>query len=160
MKTIKQLADEIGVSKTAIRKKMTNEVKTKFVETVSGVIYISPEGENLIKQAFNQREPQTEFSEVSGNQFAPVSGEVSILISILQAQLEVKDRQLEAKDKQIGELTAALENTTASLHAAQALHAGTMHKQIAAGDKDFEEHLSVQPNPTEKKKGFFSWWKK
>ena len=39
-KTIRQIADEIGVSKTAIRKKMTEEVKTKFSKTVSGIIYI------------------------------------------------------------------------------------------------------------------------
>jgi len=160
MKTIKQLADEIGVSKTAIRKKMTDEVKTKFAETVSGTIYILPEGEKLIKQAFHLQKPQTEFSEVSANWFATDSGEVSTLISMLQVQLEVKDRQLEAKDKQIGELTAALENTTASLNAAQALHAGTMHKQIAAGERNSEGNLSDQPSQTEKKKGFFSWFKK
>jgi predicted transcriptional regulator len=136
VKTIKQLADEIGVSKTAIRKKMTEEVKTKFAETVSGTIYILPEGQELIRQAFSQGSAQTRFSGVSANQLPSISDEVSSLISMLQVQLEVKDKQIEARDIQIGELTAALENTTASLHAAQALHAGTMHKQLKSGAED------------------------
>jgi len=88
MKTIKQIADEIGVSKTAVRKRLTPEVKTKFSETVSGVIFISVEGENLIKQAFERTSPQTKFAEVSANQFPVVSGEVSALIAMLQHELE------------------------------------------------------------------------
>lgn len=32
-KTIKELADEFGVSKTAIRKKLTEEFRSKWVET-------------------------------------------------------------------------------------------------------------------------------
>ncbi|MGL5254253.1 MAG: hypothetical protein ACRC9L_04525 [Brevinema sp.] len=133
-KTIKQIADELGVSKTAVRKKMSDEVKTKFAETVSGVIYISVSGENLIKQAFSRDEPQTEVSGVCGNQFPPVSGQVSgefaVVIEVLKQQLEVKDRQIEQQQQSIKELTAALENTTDSLKAAQALHAGTIHQQL------------------------------
>ena len=73
-KTIKQIADELGVSKTAVRKKMTDEVKTKFAETVSGVIYISVCGENLIKQAFSHSEPSTKVDEVDANHFMSVDG--------------------------------------------------------------------------------------
>jgi hypothetical protein len=55
-KTIKQIADELEVSKTAIRKKMTvlftDNTGNQFAETVSGVIYITDFGENLIKQSF------------------------------------------------------------------------------------------------------------
>ena len=133
-KTIKQIAEILGVSKTAVRNKMTDEVKTKFAQTVCGVIYIDEAGESLIKQAFSKEQPQTKFAPVSANQFAVVSGEVSTLVSTLQKQLEVKDEQIER-------LTIALENTTASLQAAQALHAGTMKKQIDAPDPDTETNI-------------------
>ena len=142
MKTIKQIADEIGVSKTAVRKKITPELKTKFAETVSGVIHISAEGESLIKSAFLSSRSQTEFAGVSENQFAGVSGQVSTLISMLQKELDIKNQQIES-------LTVALENTTASLHAAQALHAGTMQKQLTDGDSD-------QPEPDTPSKRFFA----
>jgi chromosome segregation ATPase len=129
---------------------MTDEVKTKFAETVSGTIHISEEGETLIKSAFETNTPQTKFAEVSANQFPVVSGEVSTLITMLQQELDAKNRQLENKDKQIGELTAALENTTASLHAAQALHAGTMHKQLEADAATEPAHQKQEES------GFFS----
>ena len=101
MKTIKQIADEIGVSKTAVRKKLTDEVKTKFAETVSGVIFISPEGESLIKQSFEHISPQTKFAEVSANQFPQVSGEVSALISMLERELKSKEAEIERLHKVI-----------------------------------------------------------
>ena len=118
MKTIKQIADEIGVSKTAVRKKMTNEVKTKFAETVSGVVFISEQGELLIKSAFlNKYQPETKFAvssetlekipETSGR----VSGPVSTLISMLQAELEMKNKQIE-------ELTATIKIQAESINAA------------------------------------------
>lgn len=137
-KTIKQIADELGVSKTAIRKKMTDEVKTKFAETVSGVVYISEDGENIIKKGFLKSKPETELSGVSGNQFAEVSGEFAAIIEVLQKQLAIKDMQIEQQQKSITELTAALENTTSSLKAAQALHAGTIQQQLAAGEQQEE----------------------
>lgn len=51
-KTIKQLANEIGVSKTAIRNKLNDEIKTKFATTNGNTLYISPKGESIIKAMF------------------------------------------------------------------------------------------------------------
>jgi len=137
MKTIKQLADEIGVSKTAIRKHLTPEVRTKFAQTVSGTIQITEDGEAFIKQAFAEKRPQTKFAANSANGAHPVSGEVSAkLLDMLQQELAGKDLIIREQQQQMKELTAALENTTASLHAAQALHAGTMQKQIADGNTE------------------------
>jgi len=101
MKTIKQLADEIGVSKTAVRKRLTNEIKTKFAETVCGVIHILPEGETLIKQSFRKAPPQTKFADVSANQFTHVSSDVSTLISMLQQELKTKNAEIERLHKVI-----------------------------------------------------------
>ena len=107
MKPIKQIADEIGVSKTAVRNKMTDEIKTKFSETVSGVVFISKKGELLIKSAFinkiQHNSPETEFAEFSET--------VSALVSVLQAELEIKNKQIE-------ELTATIKIQAESINAA------------------------------------------
>jgi len=99
-KTIKQLAEEIGVSKTAIRKKMTDEVKTKFSETIGNTVYISKEGEDIIKSSFYKRKEKL----VSDKD----SETVSELVSILKNELSSKSKQLEVKDKQISELQSLL----------------------------------------------------
>jgi len=130
VKTIKQIADEIGVSKTAVRKRITEEVKTKFAETVSGVIYILPEGESIIKQGFERLSPQTGFPEVSANQFPQVSSEVSTLISMLQRELDAKNKLIDEQRQTIHRLTDALTLAQQTTQTEQALHAGTIQKQL------------------------------
>ena len=79
---------------------------------------------------------------------------------VLQEQLTAKDKQIQllqeqliAKDNQIGQITVAMENLTASLNAEQALHAGTIQKQLA------EHSVMEQTSDTEQskqKQGFFA----
>lgn len=77
-------------------------------------------------------------------------------IAALQKQLEVMQQQLEVKDKQIEELqhqnatlATALENTTAALTAAQALHAGTIQQQLEQHEPDSEHDLPTAPEGQE-----------
>lgn len=98
MKTIKQIADEIGVSKTAVRKKMTDEVKTKFSETVSGKIYITETGENIIKSSFKTHTAETENHKSSETFAESVSTNVfgeNLLYEILKDELKEKNKQIE-----------------------------------------------------------------
>ena len=67
--------------------------------------------------------------------------EVGTLISMLQKELDSKNtviesqsRQLEQAQQSIQELTAALNAAQLSAQQAQALHAGTMHKQLKEGE--------------------------
>ena len=74
-------------------------------------------------------------------------------ITMLQDQLAVKDRQINLLQEQISQLTAAMENLTASLNAEQALHAGTIQKQLT------EHSVMDQPSDVDQSKqrqGFFS----
>lgn len=65
-------------------------------------------------------------------------------VEILQGQLEIKDKQIEA-------LTSALATAQQSATQAQALHAGTMQREL----------IEAQTEPPEPgKKGFFRRWKK
>lgn len=136
-RTIKQLADELGVSKTAVRKYMTEEFRTEHTANRGGnIIVIDSAGCKLIAESF-RKPPET-----SANQFPETSENQGLRdeIAFLREQLGIKDQQIAAKDRQIdalteqnSQLTSALEHTTESLHAAQALHAGTMQKQLSAG---------------------------
>lgn len=155
-KTIKQLADELGVSKTAIRNLMDEAFRAKYVQTDSkGVLTILPNGCKLIAESF-RKVPQTtanKFAESTGNQ---VSGDMPALlqttIEALREQLAVKDTQLAEKDRQIAELTAAVCAQAESLQAAQALHAGTMQQmlpEVAATEVCSD---SIKNTPEEKPK--------
>ncbi|MBR5584413.1 MAG: hypothetical protein IKW21_07800, partial [Lachnospiraceae bacterium] len=93
-------------------------------------------------------------------------------IDLLQEQLRIKDQQLETKDKQIAaqqeqltQLTAALDHTTTSLQAAQALHAGTMQQLGAAEQEIIQDEFSdsvpapepAQEAPSERRRWRWPW---
>ena len=55
-KTIKQIADEIGVSKQAVYKRFKGKLNTAcapYAHTVEGVLYLDEAGEQIIKDDFN-----------------------------------------------------------------------------------------------------------
>lgn len=173
-KTIKQLADEIGVSKTAIRNKLNDEIKTKFAIKIGNTLYILPKGESIIKSMFltqianqtqtvsaNQTQTKTQTVSDLVFDFNKMSSIINILedsTKLLQEQLKQKDLQLEQKDNQIKNLqeenkriVSALENTTLSLQASQTLHAKDI-QLLSSGEDLFD-----QPK---KRKSFFDIFKK
>lgn len=154
-KTIKQIADEIGVSKTAVRQKLKQEFPVGFREQtkeVSGVIYIDEKLENLIKQRFletkNKSATGNQKPETSGNQFPQASGEVSgslqIVIELLKEQLEVKDKQIAERDKHIGKLQAEKDEWKLAFQTEQALHAGTITKQITDTSRSEDVDIPIE----------------
>lgn len=164
MKTVRQIADEIGVSKQAVQKRISREplytLVVEYIYTEGNTKYIAPEGEKLVKSAFSAITSTTVRTNSVHSTRVDVADPVYTMIGILKEelreknkQLDTKDTQLTEKDKQIGELTAALENTTASLRAAQALHAGTMHKQMEAGVSELQP---IGREEIEKKPGLIS----
>ena len=143
MKTIKQIADELGVSKQAVQKRISREpLYTRlypYIHTNNNIKYIAEDGQALIVSAFQKNAPTTSSIDVADNQKDNVYSDVSSVLATLQEQLKVKDAQLAA-------LTVALENTTASLHAAHALHAGTMQQQLTDGRDANQEESPTEPN--------------
>lgn len=135
-KTIKQIADEIGVSKTAVRNKIANLGLQSSLRKNGNQFAIDNEQESLIKSAFIEIESQTKIA----NQVCDETETFRLvcdMVCVFKQQLEEKDKQLQEKDKQleqhqqrIKELTSALDNTTDSLKAAQALHAGTIQQNL------------------------------
>ena len=155
MKTIRQIADEIGVSKQAVFKKIKHEPLSTSLQgltaTVDGRLMVEVDGEKLIKQAFSEIIPSTKNEEKT----VAVDGVISVLqatIDTLQGQLEVKDRQIEQQAQTITRLTDALAAAQQTVAAAQALHAGTIQQQLITGEAGADQ----QGQEPEQKRGWFS----
>ena len=73
---------------------------------------------------------------------------------ILNKQLEIKDQQIQILQEQIGQLTAAMESMATALTAAQALHAGTIQKQLTEHSESMEQYSEQEKQ--KQKQGLFS----
>ena len=126
---------------------MTEDFRTQHTEIgCNGVISIDDEGCKLIAER-SQKPPQLPQTK------SPETPETQSLrdeIAFLKEQLLAKDRQIEALQGQNTQLTTALENTTASLQAAQALHAGTLQQQLI-GDGE--------SSPEQPQRKWWQFWK-
>ena len=200
--TIKQLADELGVSKTTISKavlilgfnRKLHKVGNRYMfsemqisQIKSKISQFSPNDEKEEMQVLPtlqtdeekklQISPTLQTDEEKKLQISPTlqtdeeeKMQISLLkqqnailqqqLSVLSKQLSVKDEQIKllqeqliAKDEQIGQITSAMESMATALSAEQALHAGTIQKQLT------EHSLMDQPSDEEqskRKQGIFS----
>lgn len=143
MKTIRQIADEIGVSKQAVYKRYKGKLHTvcaPYAHTVQGVLYLSEQAETLIKQDFLKDDrsngAHTERSIGAVPEQSQEAGVVAVLqatIDMLQGQLAVKDRQIEELNARLAEVSSALLAAQQTAATAQALHAGTIKQQLSDG---------------------------
>lgn len=85
-KTIKQLADEFGLSKQAVRKRVNQLPTSCYYVGTNRTIYITEEGAKLLASKVS-----TNYQQVDTN----VDTKVDTLIETLTAQLKVKDEQIE-----------------------------------------------------------------
>lgn len=129
MKTIRQIADEIGVSKTAVNKQIANLGLRSGLRKNGNQFAIDEHQEALIKQAFSEKS-QTEIENQSQTKTQTENHEVGDLVCVLQATIDTLQGQLEVKDRQIEKLTEALVAAQKTAAAAQALHAGTIQQQL------------------------------
>ena len=159
MKTIRQIADEIGVSKTAVNKQIANLGLRSGLRKNGNQFAIDEHQEALIKQAFSEKS-QTEIENQSQTKTQTENHEVGDLVCVLQAtidtlqgQLEVKDRQIEQQAQTITRLTDALAAAQQTAVAAQALHAGSIQQQLVAGEgEELQQERETVPRR--------SWWKR
>ena len=143
MKTIRQIADEIGVSKQAVYKRYKGKLHTvcaPYAHTEQGVLYLSEQAETLIKQDFlkddRSKGAHTERSIGAVPEQSQEAGVVAVLqatIDMLQGQLAVKDRQIEELNARLAEVSSALLAAQQTAATAQALHAGTIKQQLSDG---------------------------
>jgi len=170
MTTIKDLADQLQVSKPTI----TNVISALgILPTRSGNKYIlsGDQVEQITTQIAKRRNAKSQNeNEKSQNDFQKLQSDFQksqnqnekLLIELLQQQLTTKDRQIaeyqeqiKVYQRQIDKLTDSLNDTTQALSAAQALHAGTIQKQLTAQINN-EESAPEQEEQHPKKRGIFS----
>jgi len=151
MKTIRQIADEIGVSKTAVNKQIANLGLRSGLRKNGNQFAIDEHQEALIKEAFSEKS-QTEIENQTQTKTQTENHEVSDLVCVLQATIDTLQGQLEVKDRQIEKLTEALVAAQQTAAAAQALHAGTIQQQLLTGEAGVDQ----QGQEPEQKRGWFS----
>jgi len=124
LKTIRELADEFKVSKQAVRKRLTEDFRAKYVEPVysNGVetLLVTISGYRLLKQHFSSSKDSKNIGINVGGKggngsVTSVTGDDkqttdnSYVFKILEQQLAVKDKQIENKDSQISQMQNLLD---------------------------------------------------
>ena len=134
MKTIKQISEDLGVSKQAVYKRYKGKLYPQvrpYTHTKHGTVYIDDQGENIIKQDFLKDRTSSDVSNGADTEYIPVS-----LIDTLNRSMEALQNQLLEKDKQIAELTKLLNQS-------QQLHGGTLQQLKNLDDVDTTHRIDV-----------------
>ena len=150
-KTIRQIADEIGVSKTAVSKQIANLGLRSGLRKNGNQFAIDEHQETLIKQAFSEKS-QTEIENQSQTKTQTENHEVGDLVCVLQATIDTLQGQLEVKDRQIEQQAQTITRLTDALAAAQALHAGTIQQQLLTEEAGADQ----KGQEPEQKRSWFS----
>jgi predicted DNA-binding protein YlxM (UPF0122 family) len=144
MKTVAEIAAEIGVSKQAIfyriRKPPLSNALRSLTTKTSNCLTINNDGVTLIKQAFELeivKENVKRTPKESSNKNGSFDGEL----------IEILREQLRAKDKQIEELTAVVKNLSESINAA---NKNELAETIIDGNKKL-----IEENKMKDKGGIF-----
>ena len=175
--TIKQLADELAVSKSTIGRaivqlgfqaqlcKIGNKYMLSETQILQIKLQLSKDEEEKSLQADSKTLHEEEKSLQANSKTlheeekllqANQERQNAILqeqLSILNKQLAIKDHQIQILQEQIGQLTTAMESMAAALTAAQALHAGTIQKQLTEHSDNIGQ-LPAQEQPKQKKSLF------
>jgi septal ring factor EnvC (AmiA/AmiB activator) len=168
MKTIKQIADEIGVTPQAVRDKIKKEGLQSALQRKGKAFVIDIKTETAITSAFAEIETK-HFAKTLQSTLQSDNHTNDKLYDILQAELA-------AKNKQIADLTAELaaerqhsreqsKQLAALADTAQALHAGTLQRQLIGSSTDEplgDESPADAPEPPQKeeKRGFFGLFRR
>jgi len=137
MKTIKQIADALGVSKQAISKRLVLLPPTSVTTNERGVKLIDAGGEAVLMSMIPPTKPPTEPPTISVTEMLKLQHKIEKLELEKELReknyiekIEILDRELKRKDDIIHDQLQTLKelqtSITSSLQAAQALHAGTM----------------------------------
>lgn len=171
---IKAFAEAAGRSQQAIYKQIGTRLAS-YVHEKDGQKYIERRALEEVFKIGDVQPIQPEMAPKSpeeNNVEQRLYATLQATIDLLQEQLRVKDQQIATKDKQIAaqqeqltQLTAALDHTTTSLQAAQALHAGTMQQLGAAEQESVQDEFTesmpatepVQEAPAELRKWRWPW---
>lgn len=165
-KTIKEIADELGVSKQAVSyrlKQIQTAKKDTFLATKeNGVLVVSLAAEKLIAEAFAESDRQKEPPKDRQKDEAFLAV-LEATIDTLKGQLEAKDKQIEEMQQQAVQLHEELaeerrnsreqaEKLAVLADQAQRLQLAQMHPELTAGG---EAEAQDEPEATPEPMGLF-----
>ncbi len=152
-KTIKQIADELGLNKQKIYRYIkSNHINESHQK--SGMMYYDDVAESIIKKAFFKNSVSDEAHQNHINE-AVNDVVIDVLLKqseTLQKELEIKNKQIEDLNNRLLEITSALVVAQETAKLAQALHAGTIQQQI-----ENKSEVNLHTPQTEQKK---HWWQR
>ncbi|RCG08307.1 DNA-binding protein [Enterococcus faecium] len=113
-KTIKELAEELGVSKTAINKKVSDENRKLWFSKIGNKFVINETGQQAIKSMFfneNENSNQQLVCVKTKTENPKTANQVPDLevLSLLEQQLNQKDMQLQEKAEQMKQMQKLLD---------------------------------------------------
>lgn len=174
--TIKQLANQLGVSKTTISKAISalglqGELKrfgNKYLLSEVQIESVKTQIEKPKTQTTNHKmqtnsenvgievpKMQTESEKTQTENQKALIEVLQKQLALLNEQLSIKDGQIKAYQEQIRILTDSLHDATVALTAEQALHAGTIQRQLTEQINSKEEAaLDHQEQPNHKQSIF------
>jgi len=113
MKTIRQIADELGVSKQAVRNQIANLGLQSSLRKNGNQFAIDEQQEVLILQAFGDKS-QSENAKQSQSETQTT---LHFALRLLESEIAFLKEQIKAKDKQISELTTTIKTQAESINA-------------------------------------------
>ena len=137
--TIKQIADELGVSKTTVRKLIENLGLRSSLRKNGNQFAIDDNQKNMIKSAFLGDKSETKTQTKTETSSQSQTSEISDLIQMLKDELRAKDEQIERLHKLLDQ--------------EQQLRMVTEQKLLQLEDK---QDVDVKEAPTRR----FRWFKR
>jgi DNA-binding MarR family transcriptional regulator len=132
MKTIKQIADALGIPKHKVKYQVEKLEKTTSdcVVRTGDIIHVTANGEAILQEMFMETSPNSsDFHQRESAEYA-------------QQLIDTLTQELKIKNQQISELTTALTVAQQTVAAAQALHAGTMQRLTDSEQKPQSSFMS------------------
>jgi len=127
MKTIKQIADSLGIEKQRVYRYIKrNHISEAHHD--AGVMYFSDVVESLVAEHFTNTDHIT--NRITE---AHQTTSLDVVVSMLQKELDIKNEQIRDLNARLAETTTALLSAQQSAQAEQILHAGTIQKQLNDG---------------------------
>ncbi|HCI0520056.1 TPA: DUF536 domain-containing protein [Enterococcus faecium] len=167
-KTIKELAEELGVSKTAINKKVSDENRKLWFSKIGNKFVINETGQKAIKSMFfneNENSNQQLVGEKTKTENRKNANQVPELevLSLLEQQLNQKDMQLQEKDEQIKQMQKLLDHQQQlTLQANQQIEKLQEQLQLTYTEESSENKSTTLSEETEsiekQSKAEKKWW--
>jgi Protein of unknown function, DUF536. len=146
-KTIKNIADEIGVSKQAVWQKIKRDSSIdlhQFTSTIGNTVYVSPEGQKIIKSMFDTVKGKTN---VNNNDNVD-DNELEFLRSLIN-NLQVEKQELHKLLDQQQQLT---------LHANKQIEKFQEQLQISYAEEKQSDEKSEDTAAGDEKREDKKWW--